>query len=109
MNAHALGQLHTMQLAEVIDNVDPDRRGRLKIKLHAAPLETWANMVTTSAGPNYGVACLPKIGENVVVAFINQDTPLIMGSIWAGQDSLPDEFTDEEEQYVIQTPNGTVC
>ena len=82
MNSHVLGHLHSMQLAQVTDNADPDNRGRVKIRLQSAPMEMWASVVAPSAGQGYGASFIPRLDEIVVVAFINQDTPLVMGSIW---------------------------
>ncbi|HAG96315.1 MAG TPA: VgrG protein, partial [Gammaproteobacteria bacterium] len=43
MNAHTLGHLHSMQLAQVTDNADPDHRGRIKVRLQSSPMEMWAS------------------------------------------------------------------
>jgi len=108
MNAHALGSLQSMQLAVVTDNADPDSRGRIRVRLQSAPLEMWASVVAPSAGQGYGASFIPKVEEIVVVAFLNQDTPLVLGSIWAGNSSAPPDADAEEDHYVVRTPNGTV-
>lgn len=108
MNAHTLGHLHSMQLAQVTDNADPDNRGRVKIRLQSAPMEMWASVVAPSAGQGYGASFIPRLDEIVVVAFINQDTPLVMGSIWCGNGSRPDDADPQEQHYVVRTPNDTV-
>lgn len=108
MNVHTLGHLHSMQLARVIDNDDPESRGRIKVQLQSAPMELWASVVAPSAGRGYGASFVPKIDEIVVVAFIDQDSPLILGSVWAGSDSRPEDADPQEEHYVIRTPGETV-
>lgn len=108
MNSHVLGHLHSMQLAQVTDNADPDNRGRVKIRLQSAPMEMWASVVAPSAGQGYGASFIPRLDEIVVVAFINQDTPLVMGSIWCGNGSRPDDADPQEQHYVVRTPNDTV-
>ena len=108
MNSHVLGHLHSMQLAQVTDNADPDNRGRVKIRLQSAPMEMWASVVAPSAGEGYGASFIPRLDEIVVVAFINQDTPLVMGSIWCGNGSRPDDADPQEQHYVVRTPNDTV-
>ena len=50
MNAHTPGNLHSLQLGQVTDNVDPEDRGRIKVRLVATPMEVWANVVAPSAG-----------------------------------------------------------
>lgn len=108
MNHHALGQLNSLQLARVIDNTDPEERGRIKVQLQSLNIELWASVVTPSAGHNYGASFIPKLEEIVVVGFLNPDTPLVLGSIWAGNASVPEDITSQEDQYVIRTPAGNV-
>lgn len=108
MNNHALGQLHSMQLAQVTDNADPDNRGRVKIRLQSAPMEMWASVVAPSAGQGYGASFIPRLDEIVVVAFLNQDTPLVLGSLWCGSGSRPEDADPQEQHYVIRTPGETV-
>jgi uncharacterized protein involved in type VI secretion and phage assembly len=106
MNAHALGLLHSLHLAEVVTNDDPENRGRIRGRLLANTMEVWASVVVGSAGQGYGVKCLPKVGEIVVIAFVTPEQPLVLGSLWSGQDSAPEE--NAEDHYTVRTPAGTV-
>lgn len=108
MNAHTLGHLHSLQLAQVTDNADPDSRGRVKVRLQAAPMEMWASVVAPSAGHGYGASFVPRLEEIVVVAFVDQDTPLVLGSIWCGSGSRPQDADPQEQHYVVRTPGDTV-
>ncbi len=108
MNDHALGQLHSLQLAQVTDNVDPDQRGRVKVRLQATPMELWASVIAPSAGQGYGACFVPRLEEIVVLAFITPELPLVLGSIWAGSGSVPEDSDAHEDHYVIRTPAGTV-
>jgi hypothetical protein len=108
MNSHALGNLQSLQLGQVTENVDPDNRGRVKVRLQAAPMEIWASVVAPSAGQGYGASFVPRIDEIVVLAFITPEMPLVLGSIWSGGQSVPEECDPQEEHYVVRTPNGTV-
>lgn len=103
-NIHSLGNMQAMHLAQVVDNVDPDSRGRIKVRLHANALELWANVVVASAGPGYGVTCIPKRDEQVVIAFVTPDQALVIGAIWAGTNSLPNAADPVEDHYLISTP-----
>lgn len=105
---HGLGQLQSLQLAQVVDNDDPDKRGRIKVRLHATPMEVWASVIAPSAGQGYGASFVPRLEEIVVLAFITPELPLVLGSIWAGQNSVPEECDPQEDHYVIRTPSGTV-
>jgi len=108
MNHHSLGQLQSLQLAQVVDNVDPDSRGRIKVRLQSTPMELWASVVAPSAGQGYGVSFIPRLDEIVVLAFVTPELPLVLGSVWAGQSSVPEDADPQEDHYVVRTPAGTV-
>jgi uncharacterized protein involved in type VI secretion and phage assembly len=100
--------MHSLHLAKVLDNADPDARGRVKVMMLATELEIWASAVVPSAGQGYGFSCLPKVDEVVVVAFITQDQALLLGSIWSGAESAPTDADPQEDHYLVQTPAGTI-
>jgi uncharacterized protein involved in type VI secretion and phage assembly len=108
MNAHALGVYQALHMGQVRDNADPDMRGRVKVKLFANQMEVWASVIVPSAGPGYGVACLPRQNEIVLLAFVTPEQPLVLGSIWSGSSSAPEDADPHEDHYAIVTPNGTV-
>lgn len=108
INQHALGTLTSLHLGQVTDNVDPDGRGRIKVRLHSAEMEVWASVATLSAGNGYGAALLPRRDEIVVLAFVTPELPLVLGSIWSGQSSAPEDADPHEDHYVVRTPAGTV-
>lgn len=108
MSPHTPGQMTAMHLAQVLDNADPEGRGRLKIRMHATGIEIWASVIVNSAGSGYGVCCLPKVNEIVVIAFISPEQALIIGSIWSGDQAAPSEVDPVEDNYVVKTPAGTV-
>lgn len=108
MNNHALGSLQSLQLGEVTDNSDPDSRGRVKVRLLAASMEVWASVVAPSAGNGYGASFVPRLNEIVVLAFVSPELPLVLGSVWAGSSSVPQEADPQEDHYVIRTPEQTV-
>ena len=96
-----------MHLAKVVDNDDPDARGRVKVRLLATGLEVWAAVVTHSAGAGYGISALPRLEELVVVGFVAPEMPLVLGAIWSGGNSHPDEARPVEENYTLRTPEGS--
>ena len=108
LNAHALGNLHSLHLGQVTDNADPDQRGRIKVRLLAASVEVWAGVVAPSAGPGYGACFIPRRDEIVVLAFITPDLPLVLGSLWTGSGSAPQDADPPEDHYVVRTPAATV-
>jgi uncharacterized protein involved in type VI secretion and phage assembly len=108
MNQHSLGSLQSVHLGQVVDNADPSGRGQIKVLLLATEMEIWASVIVPSAGQGYGMAFIPKIEEVVVLAFVTPELPLVLGSIWSGQNSMPEEADTTEDHYVIRTPAGTV-
>ena len=112
VNPHALGLLQSLHMGQVVDNADPDTRGRIKLRLLANSLELWASVIVPSAGTSggngYGFCCLPRVGEIVVVAFVTHEQPMVLGSVWSGQNSTPEDADTVEDHYVIRTPSGSV-
>jgi uncharacterized protein involved in type VI secretion and phage assembly len=96
-----------LALGRVKDTADPQSRGRVKVNLVATDMDIWAACVVPSAGTasgvNYGVALLPKNDEIVLVAFLSPDQAFVIGSIWSGRDSLPDEASPVAQRYTIKT------
>lgn len=105
---HSLGQMQAMHMAEVVDNSDPESRGRIKVRMLATNIEIWANVVVASAGQGYGVSCIPRVEEKVVIAFITPEQALVIGSIWAGESSHPEEAEQPQDHYVVKTPQDSV-
>ncbi len=106
MNGHRLGQHNDLHLGVVLDNADPEARGRIKVRLHAIGLEVWASVIVSSAGSGYGVSLLPRIDEQVVIAFVSADLPMVIGAVWSGSSSQPDDAAPVDERYYLQSPAG---
>jgi hypothetical protein len=71
----------------VIDPLDPMLLGRMQVQLpfiDALDLSPWARVAVPMAGQFSGFYCLPKIGDEVLVAFEQGDVnvPYIIGSLW---------------------------
>jgi hypothetical protein len=105
---HAPGELHALHLGRVVENRDPDGRGRVQVLLVSLGVEVWASVATPSAGSGYGDSCLPRREEIVVVAFIAPELPLVLGSLWSGAGSAPTEADPVDDVYLLRTPAGLV-
>jgi hypothetical protein len=83
--------------ATVIDNVDPEQRGRLQLMIPDVfgPIpSTWAEACTPLAGPtgpSMGVYMVPPIGAGVWAEFEQGDLnyPIWSGCRWGGQSDIP--------------------
>jgi len=85
-----------MQLADVVDNNDPQGHGRVKVKFKWECLNNdvtdWLRVITPDAGSsaqvntNRGFVFIPEIGDQVAVTFEegNIARPIVMGSIFHG-------------------------
>lgn len=99
--------LQHLHLARVLDNQDPQGRGRVQVQLVVNQLDIWASCMSNSAGQNYGVSCLPRNDEMVVLAFLGPDQAIVLGAVWSGSNSHPTEAQAVEDIYAIVTPGGT--
>lgn len=88
------------QYAWVSDNKDPDKKGRVKVKMQwqTDGEETpWIWVMAPDAGSGKsnsaggGLAVLPEVGDRVLLGFIynNPDRPVVMGSLFNGK-TAPD-------------------
>lgn len=78
----------------VTDNDDPDKQGRVKVKLPWLDddAETWwARLAQPGAGKDYGMAWIPQVGDEVLVAFEQGSVahPFVIGGLWNGKDAAP--------------------
>lgn len=87
-----------MQLAEVIDNKDPDQKGRVRVKMNWQDGEmktSWLRIVSPDAGmsdvvsSNRGFVFIPEIGDQVLLGFRYNDPnrPYVLGSLFNGKNS----------------------
>ncbi len=103
---HSIGQLNSLHMATVLDNEDPEGRGRIQVQLQTVDMQFWAVAMSASAGQGYGISFLPKVDEIVIVAFLSPEMPVILGALWSGSDSHSQDSDPVEEKYAIQTPSG---
>ncbi len=106
------GQMPGLVEAIVIDNIDPDQLGRVKVKfplLPEAPESFWARLVMPMAGKNRGWMTIPEIDDEVLVAFVHGDFnhAIVLGSLYNGQDTPPYANEDTENNLrVFQSRSG---
>ena len=94
----------------VINNVDPERRGRLQVSVtdvSPIPSTTWALPCFPWAGPQMGMYFIPPIGAGVWVEFEqgNPDYPIWVGCWWG---STPEVPTTASGQTTPGTPVAVV-
>ena len=109
---HPVPTVHGAQSAIVIGDGGPlltDRDHRIKVQFHwqrgtrsasylahprqtdnapaDASVGTWVRVATAQAGQNWGSAWLPRVGQEVLVAFLegNIDRPVVIGALYNGR------------------------
>jgi uncharacterized protein involved in type VI secretion and phage assembly len=83
--------------ALVTDIEDPDHLGRVELRFPTLgatgdrDVRAWATLCTPYADKDQGLAILPEVDSQVVVAFEAGDfrRPYVVGSAWNGQSALP--------------------
>jgi uncharacterized protein involved in type VI secretion and phage assembly len=93
------GEMQGVVMAKVVDNVDPEEFGRIKVKLvttHNEAETFWAWQLAPMTGKERGFYTLPEKEDTVLVAFIqgSQDNAVILGALWNGKDIPPQEAKD---------------
>ncbi|HMQ51945.1 MAG TPA: phage baseplate assembly protein V [Anaerolineae bacterium] len=129
------GHFYGVYTALVTDVQDPDGQGRVRLRLpwatdpDGAAYETWARLATLMAGAERGTWFIPEPDDEVLVAFEAGDprAPIVVGALWNGVDSPPQEMdsnnnirsitsrsgirvtfddTDGGVQFSVETPGG---
>ena len=96
----------------VTSNTDPDKLGRVKMRLpwRSDEFETdWARVVAPMAGKDRGTWFLPEVGDEVLVAFDGDDIryPYVLGALWSKTDAPPEENADGKNAIrLIKTHAG---
>lgn len=77
-----------------------DRQGKKDEKASC-----WVRVAQTWAGKGFGAFFLPRIGQEVVVSFLdgNPDRPLITGSVYNAQQKVPYALPDNQSKSTIKT------
>lgn len=98
--------------ALVIDNQDPEQRGRVKVVfpwLDGAETETeWVRVAQPYAGPDFGFVWMPEPESEVLVAFVHGDIrkPIVVGGLYNGTDRPPSSPHDEVNHKLLRTKHG---
>jgi len=98
--------------AIVVDNVDPDEQGRIKVKfphLFGEPESFWIRQASPNAGKERGLYALPEKEDEVLVIFMHgsQDIGIIIGQFWNGEDLPPVECKSDRPKPADSNPMTT--
>ena len=94
------------------EEIYTDEFGRVKVHFHWDRLggrdensSCWIRVASTFAGGNYGVVFTPRIGQEVLVDFVegDPDRPIITGRVYNADNMPPYTLPDEKTKSTIKT------
>lgn len=95
------------------EEIFTDQYGRIKVRFHwdrntDAPTDKtscWMRVAQSFAGSGWGALFIPRIGQEVIVSFIDgdPDRPLITGAVYNGRNTPPYALPDEKTKTTIKT------
>ena len=94
----ASGQIRSgleLTVGTVTNNNDPDKAGRVKVKLNVFDDEHesgWVRVATPGAGSTRGFQMLPAVNDEVLVGFEHGDParPFVLGGLWSKKNKPPE-------------------
>lgn len=108
-------RMHT-QTAVVVgkagEEIWTDEHGRIKIQFpwdrdgqNDETASCWVRVVLPWSGKGFGMQFIPRIGQEVIVTFIDgdPDRPLVTGCVYNGDNTLPYALPDNQTQSGIKT------
>jgi type VI secretion system secreted protein VgrG len=112
--------VHGPQTALVVggpgDEIATDKYGRVKVQFHWDRIGTddlssscWLRVATHWAGTQWGAIHIPRVGQEVIVAFLegDPDQPIIVGSVYNADNMPPWTLPDNKTQSGIITRSTT--
>jgi type VI secretion system secreted protein VgrG len=108
-----------LQTATVVgpagEEIHTDEHGRIKVQFHwdregqrDDKASCWVRVGQTWGGPAWGALYLPRIGQEVVVRFLegNPDRPLIAGTVYNGGNPTPYALPDEKTKSTLKSASS---
>jgi type VI secretion system secreted protein VgrG len=89
-----------------------DKYGRIKVQFHWDQVGTndensscWIRVAQGWAGKQWGAIILPRIGQEVVVSFLegNPDRPLVTGCVYNATQTVPYALPDEQTKSTLKS------
>jgi len=107
-------RIYGLQTALVVgppgEEIHTDEYGRIRVQFHwdregayDDKSSAWVRVATPSAGSNFGAVSIPRVGQEVLVQFLdgNPDRPLVTGSVYNQANMPPWELPANKTQSGI--------
>ncbi|MFB3813532.1 MAG: type VI secretion system tip protein TssI/VgrG [Terriglobales bacterium] len=94
------------------EEIYPDKYGRVKVQFHwdrlgkyDAESSCWIRVSQAWAGKTWGAMSLPRIGQEVIVDFLegDPDQPIITGRVYNGEEMPPYKLPDQMTMTTLKT------
>lgn len=102
-------------IGTVVDLNDPEKLGRVKVKLpqYNDEQSTWARIASPMAGRKRGFFFRPEVEDEVLVAHENGDhrRPYVLGAVWSKVDTPPPGDNDETKnnwRFIVSRSGHTL-
>ena len=98
------------------DDVTTDEYGRIKVRFHWDRSSTqdedrtcWIRVAQTWAGAAWGTMFIPRVGQEVVVEFLegDPDRPLVTGVVYNANNKVPHALPANKTRSTIKTNSST--
>jgi type VI secretion system secreted protein VgrG len=108
-----LGPQTATVVGPATDDIHTDVHGRIQVRMHwdreqrglESGTSAWLRVVQAWAGPGWGTMFIPRVGMEVVVAFLDgdPDRPMCVGCVYNGKNTPPYALPDEKTKSTIKT------
>ncbi|MGG1513808.1 phage baseplate assembly protein V [Paenibacillus oryzisoli] len=103
-------KMNGVMVGIVTNNNDPDKLGRVKLKLPMQETETetdWVRIATLMGGKEMGSLFIPEVNDEVLVAFHLGELrmPFVIGSLWNPKNKPPAP-ADKNDLRMIKSRSG---
>jgi type VI secretion system secreted protein VgrG len=97
------------------DEIHTDQHGRIRVQFHWDRLgkkddksSCWMRVSQSWAGPGWGALYLPRIGQEVVVEFLDgdPDRPIVTGAVYNGMNPPPIPLPDEKTKSTLRSASS---
>jgi len=97
------------------EEIYPDKYGRVKVQFHwdregkrDENSSCWIRVAQLWSGPGWGAMYIPRIGQEVVVDFLegDPDRPIIIGCVYHGNNMPPYPLPDDKTRSVIKSDSS---
>ncbi|WP_342377428.1 type VI secretion system tip protein VgrG [Myxococcus stipitatus] len=97
------------------EEIHTDEHGRIKVQFHwdreasgDDKSSCWVRVSQAWAGAGWGALYLPRVGQEVVVRFLegNPDRPLVVGSVYNGENPTPVPLPGEKTKSTLRSSSS---